>query len=281
MSPVSSRTIRMSRPRDDLGPQGRGVGQLGVDVRRAQVGEQAELLAQAAGAPARGAWRAASLSYCGPPTAPNRTASAPLASVERCLGQRVAVRRRRPRRRPAPRRARSSSRRGQVRRSTRTACATISGPMPSPGSTAIFHWNSHGFSARLRRSSKARIFVGVAQRQADLVQPVEQAVLAERIDVEADTSCAPSGSPPSARRGRRSSWKPGNAATSWNSRSTSTAASTIGRKPFLKLLLKKMSAKRRRDHAPGSRSRMQRPRRVLARRAAAEVLAREQDRRAR
>src|SRR5947207_15550465 len=59
----------------------------------------------------------------------------------------------------------------------------ISGPMPSPGRTATLILEVPGmlrFSPRLERADLVR----VAQREADLVEPVQQAVLAERIDVE-------------------------------------------------------------------------------------------------
>src|SRR5689334_11929909 len=61
----------------------------------------------------------------------------------------------------------------------------ISGPMPSPGNTATFMSEIPGelrFSPRLEGADLVR----VAQRQADLVQAVQDAVLAERIDVEAE-----------------------------------------------------------------------------------------------
>src|SRR5437762_9403562 len=59
----------------------------------------------------------------------------------------------------------------------------ISGPMPSPGRTATFILEVPGmlrFAPRLELADLAR----VAQREADLVEAVQQAVLAERIDVE-------------------------------------------------------------------------------------------------
>src|SRR5229473_5571590 len=72
--------------------------------------------------------------------------------------------------------------------STLRAVAMISGPMPSPGRTAIFIDDSFSeipgelrFAARLEGLD----LVGVAQREADLVQAVQQAVLAERVDLEA------------------------------------------------------------------------------------------------
>ena len=95
--------------RDHLGLQRGRVGQLRVDLRRAQVGEQARAPCAGRGSPAPGAWRAAALSYCGSPTAPNRMASASARERERRLGQRVARAPRSPRRRPAPPRARASA----------------------------------------------------------------------------------------------------------------------------------------------------------------------------
>src|SRR6185295_18611481 len=68
-------------------------------------------------------------------------------------------------------------------RKTFSASAMISGPMPSPGRTATLILEVPGmllFSPRLERADLVR----VAQREADLVEPVQQAVLAERIDVE-------------------------------------------------------------------------------------------------
>src|SRR5262245_31659298 len=102
--------------------------------------------------------------------------------------------------------------------STLSASATISGPMPSPGRTAIFirqspqtrqwtgaaerrpewklvlallcvlwAWESLseeprllGFVLRLERAN----LVGVSERKADLVEAVEQAVLAKWLDLE-------------------------------------------------------------------------------------------------
>src|SRR5947207_631845 len=59
----------------------------------------------------------------------------------------------------------------------------ISGPMPSPGRTATLILEVPGmllFAPRLEGADLVR----VAQREADFVEPVQQAVLAERIDVE-------------------------------------------------------------------------------------------------
>src|SRR5688572_22604744 len=63
------------------------------------------------------------------------------------------------------------------------ASAMISGPMPSPGKTATFISKVPGvlgFAPGLESGD----LLGVAQRQADLVEPVEQAVLAKTGDVE-------------------------------------------------------------------------------------------------
>src|SRR3954466_501757 len=68
---------------------------------------------------------------------------------------------------------------------TRSACAMISGPMPSPGRTATFILEVPG-KLRLAPRLEGADLVRVAQREADLVQPVQQAVLAEVVDVEAE-----------------------------------------------------------------------------------------------
>src|SRR5580765_968742 len=68
----------------------------------------------------------------------------------------------------------------------------ISGPMPSPGKTAMFILEIPGelrFAPRLEGAD----LVGVAQRQADLVETVEDAMLAERIDVETEALRAVAG----------------------------------------------------------------------------------------
>src|SRR5258706_16157067 len=72
--------------------------------------------------------------------------------------------------------------------STLRAGTMISGPMPSPGRTAIFIENSFSEipgELRLAPRLERLDLVGVAQREADLVQAVHQAVLAKRVDLEA------------------------------------------------------------------------------------------------
>src|SRR5690606_29217748 len=70
----------------------------------------------------------------------------------------------------------------------------ISGPIPSPGRTRIFLLISFPClfdSAEQPGLGLTMLFlegpdgIGVLQRQADIIQTVEQAVLAERIDLEA------------------------------------------------------------------------------------------------
>ena len=150
-------------------------------------------------------------------------------------------------------------------RRTRTACAVTSGPMPSPGRTAI--------SARITRlaSRSARSRLSCASRKPSSSTPFEQAVAREGIDGERR-----------ARRRRRGraccdsrsivTSAPGLASEQLGASAGST---TTGTSPFLSALFRKMSAIERADH--GAEAVVdQRPRRVLARRAAAEVVAGDQ-----
>src|SRR5574344_636795 len=77
--------------------------------------------------------------------------------------------------------------------STLTASAMISGPMPSPGSTRIFLLMGipcSGDGAEqpglcgLVAGFKGGDGIAIGQGQADVIQPVQQAVLAESIDFE-------------------------------------------------------------------------------------------------
>src|SRR5262249_32620023 len=118
-------------------------------------------------------------SYFGSPTAPNSTASACFASDRvfsgsgsPCAANAV-----------PPTGASCMCRSSFNAESTLRACEMISCPMPSPGRTATFMSEVPGklrFAPRLEGADLVR----VAQRQADLVQPVQQAVLAEVVDVE-------------------------------------------------------------------------------------------------
>src|SRR5262252_2638084 len=79
--------------------------------------------------------------------------------------------------------ARPSRRR---RSSTLSATATISGPMPSPGRTAIFTRSEQPRLLRLVLRLERVDFVRVCKREPDLVQAIEQAVFAEWLDLEAE-----------------------------------------------------------------------------------------------
>ena len=105
-------------------------------------------------------------------------------------------------------------------------------------STAGDQGKQPGWSMR-RRASKSRIF-GVTQGQADVVPAVEQAFTAERVHLEG-TTCHRGGDRPGVEIDASGSRFGGVALG--NSASTSSAASLIGSRPFLKQLLKKMSAK--------------------------------------
>src|SRR5215813_2249247 len=74
-------------------------------------------------------------------------------------------------------------------RNTFVAWPTISGPIPSPGRTATFIGSSSSEIPgvpRLALLLEGADLVRVAQREADLVEAVQEAVLAERVDVEAE-----------------------------------------------------------------------------------------------
>ena len=165
------------QPRHHLGRSVEAPRQFRVHLRRAQIGEQAEFLAQAEdrllralGARQRVVLRVAD------------GAEQDRVGLARQRERRRPAADRRPRRsrrrRPAPPRIRAAAPGGA---STLSAWATISGPMPSPGSTAIFMRGLPEQPGELRlpaRLERADL-VGVAQRQADLVQAVQQAMLAE------------------------------------------------------------------------------------------------------
>src|SRR5688572_7380964 len=153
----------------------------------------------------------------------------------------------------------------------------ISRPMPSPGRTATFMSEVPGelrFSPRLERTDLVR----VAQREADLVETVQEAMLAELVDVEAERLCAVRGGhglpveiDPQLKTGERGGVV--------EELVDLVLAKHYRQQAVLEAVGEKDVAERRRDHAAEADVH-QRPRRVLARRAAAEVLAREQDGRA-
>src|SRR5687768_14044923 len=154
------------------------------------------------------------------------------------------------------------------------ASAMISGPMPSPGRTATFISEVPGvlgFAARLEGGD----FFRVAQRQADLVEAVEQAVLAKTGDLEMERLRAIG-------RGHGLRLQVHHQAKAGKRRAFVEQAIDLGgrqhhrQEAVLERVVEENVGERRRDHAAKAVVH-QRPRRVLARGAAAEILAREQD----
>src|SRR5688572_5792048 len=150
----------------------------------------------------------------------------------------------------------------------------ISGPMPSPGRTATFTSEVPGvlrFALRLEGAD----FVRVAQREADLVEPVQQAVLAERIDLEAHSFLAVDGRD-------RLLLEVHDKSETGKSRAVIEQAIDLGlgenhgQEAIFERVGEEDIGERRRDHAAKAVVH-QRPGRVLARGAAAEVPARKQD----
>src|SRR6185503_5745043 len=153
----------------------------------------------------------------------------------------------------------------------------ISGPMPSPCRTAMVMSEVPGelrFAPRLEGADLVRM----AQREADLVEPVEQAVLAERSDVEAEALRAVEGRhalplevDPQPEAGERNRIVEQLVDFGFRQRDRQEAV--------LQRVVLEDLAERGRDHGAEAVI-AQRPRRVLARGADAEVPAREQDLRA-
>src|SRR5208283_2861050 len=79
------------------------------------------------------------------------------------------------------------------RSSSLIASARISGPMPSPGRRAIFTAPAASGQPRvlceMLRFERA-YFVRVLQAEADLVEAVQEAMLAKRLDLEPKNRCA-------------------------------------------------------------------------------------------
>src|SRR5262245_6257614 len=273
MSPVSSRTIRMSSPATTSGLRleasassgntcaGRRLANRPSSLRRPRIACSGRL--------ARGR-----LSYFGSPTAPKSTASADFtrASVFSGSGSPWAAYA------VPPTSASSNSRPSSSFFSTRRACAMISCPIPSPGRTATLLMSEVPGKLRLAPVLEGADLVRLAQREADLVEAVQQAVLAERVDVEAEALRVV---------GRRDGlafqvdYQPeaGKRGGLVEQAIDLVLAQHHRQEAVLEAVGEENVGEGRRDHAAEAVVH-QRPRRVLARRAAAEVLAREQDVRA-
>ena len=231
MPPVSSRTTITSTPRMISGLQRRRIEHRSRAAARVAGSRTDRGCAAGRAVPARAARAPPDRTTCGPPTAPSSTAALerqasivrggsgdPEASIAAPPTSASTNSNSRPSCRP------SAS-------STRTASAVTSGPMPSPPSTAM------------RCVMRARLLVrgdalALRQQEAELVDAVEQAVAREGVDRERRRCCHRAAS--SERRSRSiSSSAPGLR----EQRVHASASSTItGTSPFLRLLLRKMSA---------------------------------------
>src|SRR6202521_4401606 len=276
MSPVSSRTIMMSSPETTSGLSVEASASSGNTVAGRRLAKKSHSLRSPrmafSGRLSRG-----SVSYRGPPTAPNSTAS------EALTRSRVAWGRGSPCASYAapPTRASSVSiLRPSPRKTSRTRAASrrISGPMPSPARSAIFMPVRSGEDPGL--GALAAFLVGldlgaVAQREADLVPAVQEALLARGIDVEAHRRTAGRGH----RLRREVDGEP------VSGRGGGFAKQLVdlgllqdhGKEPVLEGIVEEDVGERRRDDRLETIL-LQCPRGVLARGAAAEVLARQQDR---
>src|SRR5260221_4339235 len=153
----------------------------------------------------------------------------------------------------------------------------ISGPMPSPGRTATFISEVPGKLRLAPRLEGADLF-RVAQRQADLVETVQKAVLAEGVDVETESLRAVR------RRHRLAVEIDGQFETRKGGGIVEELVDLViaqhhRQHAVLEAVGEEDVAERWRDHTAKAVV-DQRPGRVLARGAAAEVLAPEKDRRA-
>src|SRR5688572_2357359 len=190
MSPVSSRMIMRSRPETTSGfrlEAPTNSGNMRAGRRLANSPSSLRMRSM----PCSGRCGRGNASYCGPPTAPASTASAARASLSVGSGSGSPCAST-----PAPPYGASSSSSFSPSRarafSTLTACATISGPMPSPASTAIFMGSSAeqpGLALAVLRLERLDL-VGVLEREPDLVEPVQQGMLGERVDVELEALAA-------------------------------------------------------------------------------------------
>src|SRR5574343_918333 len=195
MSPVSSRTIRISRPDTTSGFSDEALASSGYRMAGRRLAKRFKCLRMPS-RPRTGRCSRGSVSHCGPPTAPSSTASAALAlvRVSAGYGSPVASTAQPPSRPVVISRFRPSLFKAS---STRTASAVISGPIPSPGSTRILRdirvYSRELFAGLFREEPgllvPTAIVIGMnrvrmAQRQTNIIPTVDQAFLAERIHVK-------------------------------------------------------------------------------------------------
>src|SRR5580700_2572583 len=229
-------------------------------------------------------------SHFGPPTEPNRMASASraLAIVSSVIGTPRASSE------APPTRSSDSSkvtmRRRSIQSSTRRTSRITSGPIPSPGRTSSFllagmarfpfGGRSGALGARhpgLRLAPRGLETVdprAVLQRLADVVQPVEQRVFSERIDIEVDFLAV---RPDDDLAGKVDGDPRVAAELGIVDKLVAHRARQADRQDaILGTVVVEDVAEARSDHATDAEV-QQRPRRVLARRPAAEILVRDDD----
>jgi hypothetical protein len=136
-----------------IGLQRGGIHQRVEHHGRAQVGEQAEILAQPQDAELRRCSKGR-LSHFGPPTEPNSTASAPSRLHRLVRAGRAGGVDRAPPTRPSSM-SKLTARRRSIQSMTRRVSRITSGPMPSPGRTGASCWRHGRSSLSGRRRARA------------------------------------------------------------------------------------------------------------------------------
>ena len=170
----------MSTPVQQLSLDGRGIEHRRMRNHGAQIGEQSERLAQLQQA-LFGAHFGFGSDHFGPPTAPNKTASARRHSASVAAGSASPV----ASMAAPPSSAASNQRSGRSAAprwsSARTASAVTSPPMPSPASTAIKACIRT--PASRRRPGFIALDLGeLAAQIAELIEPIQQAMARKCLD---------------------------------------------------------------------------------------------------
>ena len=261
---------------DDLRLQRRRAGEFGVDRRRAQVGEEAELLAQ----PQERLLRALRARQLVVLRTADRAEEDRVGALARAPASPPAADRRRRRRRLPPTGASASSSASPSRasaRRTRDRLRDDLGTDAVAGEDRDLQLNSHGCSAR-RRSSNARIFSAWRSVRPISSRPFRRQCLRNGVDLEAERARSV-GVGDGLRREVDDQPEAGERSDVVEEAVDLARRKHDRQEPVLEAVVEEDVAERRRDHRAEAVVH-QRPRRMLARGAAAEVLAREQDRRA-
>src|SRR5258706_1875416 len=299
MSPVSSRRIMMSSPATISVFSDDALASSSYSSAGRRLANRPSSLRMRS-SPCSGRIGLGSVSYLGPPTAPSSTASDAFASANVLAGSGSWAASY-----PAPPIGASSISMFTPSRarlfSTFTACLTISGPIRSPGNTAIFMFRSLKKTTGASLSAPAGVFNcnasteqpglfdaafslerldldGMLQRDSDLVQTVQQAVLAKGVHLEAEHVTAIG-------IGHRLRAKIDDQGESRERRDAREYPVHLGfrqhsrQQAVLETVVVEDVGVTRRDQRAETIV-VERPGRVLARRAATEILARHQDIRA-